>query len=315
MKRVFTSFAIIFISVIAFTKLIAQPNCQDTFPRKPNCIALPRMYVVPEDGVVRQNEFLRSPFLGRSKYKKLASMNGVQAKSFFFTVKAVSDMLETFVTYKTKYEGIRLLFVRYNKAKRPETPFPELSNKEVIFLFSPVNSEVEKPDRYFFINDGDDKVYEVPSDCANNWLGFYENNLLKLSKTVDPNDASNQMPNNVPSDTRGIYYERENFEAAFLTEYCYQLYRHQITITGYKAVFAAYTKDGRNITEDDKYTYKKRLFLQFNYMHQGPSGKDIPLDLKSLTDDYDCRLAKLMQNKITGETYLNNGKLCPPHCP
>lgn len=310
MKNFFILFMVSFITCFAGKNLQAQDMCS-YLPAKDSCLQLPFMYVDTIEGKTRKDELMHSNFLKSSKYKSLMQASKSQKVSFYLKYNAVENLLDTFRKSYNGDSGLRLYFIRYIKRNGRDI-IPDSLNNRVLLLWGFVANERSEPDSYYFLNDNKDDVLPVTRDKAIEYRKNFEVILRRLNKSVDKKDQSNLYQGKL-SDTRSIYYDMRYIIQAVDTEYCYQkICQNNTIISGFQVFFSSYTKNGRNITRYDDGTYKKRLLIQFSYMTI-KDGKIVPLFLED-EPHFECRKIQLFQ-KLVGETYLNNGKLCPPHCP
>lgn len=281
-------------------------------------IALPTMFVDKKTTIARAEEFYMAM---PSKFDKLSEVNYKQDIFINYTQKAISRLFDI-LNKEPGSIGIRIYFARYNICD--DSPLPaSVKESQLILLFA---SEFEEtpPKDYFFINGNDDALYPVSSKCAEKWINNYmQKNQPGLRATIEASDTDNEDETPVKfSDTKSIFYRKDQVDSAFKKEEAYQLAKHQIKIAGYQLVFSAYTSEG-----DESGHFKNRLFVQFNYLYNlDGRNKILYLDEQ---EDYTCRkrvsqrwgIEKMDKKKTTSENgeqksmFINNGQLCPTHCP
>ena len=271
------------------------------------CRPIPKMLVEKPSEDLWKSQFKKGSLFRRSKYKMLEKDNGTQDLSIFFVRSAMDDLIHKFENLKG-YRGIRVYFARYNLNLCNMTgTMPVLPPNKLILLFSPVGAGAADTN-YYYINENDPNLYLVSDTCANSWIDDYDkSNMKSLRKTIRTKDLDNYPGRDKTqefSDTKFVFYNADPIHDAFVCEPQYQQTKG-ITITGYEVSFSAYTKSGKIPGDFD--SYKKRMFIQFDYMNK-VNGKDEIFYLDE-QPEYPCRKA----NTITSKG-LDNGQLCPTYC-
>lgn len=271
--------------------------------------SLPSMFVYKNTTKQRTAEFLTAI---PSKYEKLLAVNGKQDIAINYTQKAMEKLFKAINTTDGEDSGIRVYFARYNVCPDNTLPDPVKEN-QLVLLFT---KEVKKtaPRNYFFINANDDALYYVDSICAEKWIrDFIKKNQPGLRTTIDSADEENRdiTSRDGYSDTKSIFFRKGQIDSAFNREEKYQLEKHRIRIKGYQMLFSAYSNEG-----DERGRHKNRLHIQFNYLYDR-EGKTEILFLDD-QEDYGCRREaseKAVQTAAPKKMLINNGQLCPTHCP
>jgi hypothetical protein len=280
---------------------IIMAQCTDVIP-------LTTMFVDKNTNNQRAAEFLTAI---PSKYEKLSAVNGKQDIVINYTQKAMEKLFKAINTTDGDDSGIRVYFARYNACLDNALPDPVKEN-QLIVLFT---KEVKKsaPRNYFFINANDDALYYVDSVCAEKWIrDFIKKNQPGLRTTINdvPENADATSPVGY-SDTKSIFFRKGQIDSSFNKEEEYQLRKHGIRIKGYQLLFSAYSNEG-----DERGRHKNRLHIQFNYLYDR-EGKTEILFLDD-QEDYGCRREaseKAVQIAAPKKMLINNGQLCPTHCP
>lgn len=290
---------------------------------------LPEMYMLRDNGKMLIKEF-SDDTNKKSKNSWIKELGIIKnpSESLIYNWKAFNNLAHKVANYDT----MRIYFAVYHECNIPS--FPKVAANKLILLFSP-ELPTRSKQKFFFINEKDNRLFEIPDNCAKSWIEYFEIAAQKaLRKTVDSTDPDNvdSTVADMYSDTKSISYSKQDFEDAFIKEQVWQTNQHKTPITAIKVDLSAFTSKGRDVkpNEHDQQIYKNRLFLQFNYMRKNvATGVDEPFDLQDQTDDFNCRLTlklkKIPQfkNQLENMTlneklkiYSNdNGLLCPTHCP
>lgn len=287
------------------------------------------MYVEKNVGNERIMRFSQIP---NSKYQALRKLNGYQDLFFIYTRKAIESLIQKI----NKDSGICIYFARYTTCDYPHLP-PAVEEGKVILLFATQSADSSAPKSYYFLNDKgvDDKNYEVSKVCGEAWIADYEKNVLpELSGTLIPNDADNIDPRKpgVYTDTKSIIFTVGMIKSAFIDEAGYE-HKTQfngvdtlLTISAYKLSFSDYGPKGNGGT--GKQFYRQRLFIQFDYMFKyGDNNEVFYLDdmadfsrrskpSKMMHQQTEKKLANKKKPMTKERAFtLDNGQLCPTHCP
>ena len=311
MKKIF------FMMIVLFAGLITN-NSHAQATHK-----LPSMYVEKSIGNER---ILRFSQIKDSKYEILRKFNTHQDLFFIYTWNAIGKLIEKI----NKECGIRIYFARYSFCG--DQGFPsETEPKKVILLFAKESTDGSAPEEYYFLNDkkADNKVYEVSKECGEDWIKDYENHVLpELLITLIPSekDIDNEYPagSKSYSDTKSIYFTKEMIKEAFVDEqgYDHKIKGSPLIISAFKVSFSAYGVNGNGrIAKKD--VYKNRLFVQFDYMYNPGTGNEVFYldDMDDFKQRYDLTFPKQegqlkeAKDKVDEKKGINNGQLCPTHCP
>lgn len=310
-----------FILMVGLAALIAPGLCQAQTPPP-----LPAMYVEKNTGNERIMRFSQIP---NSKYQQLSKLNSYQDLFFIYTRNAMDQLVQLV----NRDKGVRIYFARYNKCDGSSLPTEIEENKVIVLFASESKDPKATPSKYYFLNEkgADDRVYEVSQACGEAWIYDYGKNVLpELLNTLTPGDRDNIDPYvpGVYSDSKSIFFTAAMFKEAFVDE---EKYDHKIggvplTISAFKLSFSAYDAKGNGGAGMD--VYRNRLFIQFDYMHNPGTGNEV-FHLDDLDDFKDrpkpAKMQQQKQGKKSGKNKkggkkehlfsLDNGQLCPTHCP
>lgn len=318
MKQIPRILIIAFLSLANFTNGFTQPNCSEIPP-------LPRMFVYSKDGAERTKAFLDL------KYQSLKKINGRQDLTLRYPVEAMKNLIKEI----NKEEGIRIYLAKYSWYRN--SPLPEnIESGQLILLFATEHSDESKPKDYYFINPvADDNLpYKVNATDAQDWINDYNSNVQKeLRRGLLDNDSNNvdrYDPKGTFSDTKSIFYQKQNIDEAFTTEIQYQKEKHNFEVKTFLVSYSAYTRRG-----NEKGKFVNRLLLQFDYLNANNDTLNHQNQL-----DFLCREAKWLERRNTEEAESNkkakdikragaadrnkklerikkidNGQLCPTNCP
>jgi len=282
------------------------------------------MFIFKDTSDLWKSEFKKNRLFRGSKYKKLKKHYSYQDLSETYTWNAFKKMIDTLDDPKKSYKILRVYLARYN-GKQVTSPFPlNVKKNKLILLFSPGNKNV-LPDHYYFINENDDQLYTIDKGDADKWLKlFSDSDLHVIRKTIKKHDDDDYY-GGVHSDTKFIWYPKENIDSAFKVEYHYQDSAYNVEISAVQMTFSAYPRQGKK-PDVDGHKYKRRLFVQFDYMKKNSQGKDEVFYLDN-EPDFCCRLQNShLDNKseltesvikisnIEKATAVDNGQLCPTVC-
>jgi hypothetical protein len=302
--------------VLCLSVIVTRTNAQCDDP-------LPQMFVKKDTGMQHAKEFSDDRFLHTSKFTRLKKSNSLQKKiyDYIYSWDAINDLLD-----KIKYPQIRAHFARFSA---PCPRFPDIKDTPIVLLFS---AEGLDPSEYFILR-SDNIAHPVTKADATKWIeDFNTINQPILRKTIRKKDLDNyedEVKSKEFSDTRSILYERSNLFDAFIKEKEHQIKYHKISLDSIGVQFSAYTKKGRKATTNDRHRYRRRLFVQFDYLQNTSDGpKPFYLDDQS---DYECRLRKnvsvydtkilssflegLSLKQVEEKMSSDNGQLCPTYCP
>ncbi len=290
--------------------------------------ALPRMFVEKNTGIKRILQFSQ---VSNSKFRILEKTNGYQDLFLIYSKKAVNDLLTMF--REKQVPEVRIYFAKYTPCDGTVLP-TAIEEDKVILLFA-ADTKDQLPAEYYFLNEkgSDDKIYTVSKECGENWRWNYENNVLpELLPTINQNDSDNIDPKNNDqiSDTKSILYSFNSLEEAITKEegYTHKLNGKKIYISAYQFSFSAYDAKGNGYEGSDD-VYKKRMLVQIDYMYDPGTGNEVfyldDLDSFSLRSKPAQKSQKAASKKMktiakkhpSKENIfaLNNGQLCPTHCP
>ncbi len=284
---------------------------------------LPQMFVKKDTGIERSKEFSDNRFLHTSKFTRLKKLNSLHKTSYDYVYSwdAFNDLINKITSSKVR--------VHFARVSMTCPDFPDIKDTPIVLLFS---EEGYNPSEYFLLR-SDNIAHLVKKDFACIWIkDFNTINQPKLKKTIRKKDLDNYENNGGVKeffDTKSILYEKCNLIDAFIKEKDHQLKYHQITLDSIGVKFSAYTKKGRKPTIDDTHIYKRRLFVQFDYLQNTSEGtKPFYLDMQC---DYECRsrkrlsvdnkrmlvsnIEKLSLKQVEEKMSSDNGQLCPTYCP
>jgi len=296
------------------------------------CAPLPDLFMSKKEGSELRDEFVKDRLFRKSKFTRLRAITTVKPVplNFEYRWRAFRNL----VGRVEGYDSMRVHFAVYHECNIAD--FPRVETGSLILLFSP---EVDRanPQQYFFMAANDDNIYPVPDKCAASWIENFEINIqAELRKTINSNDPDN-MDGTVGdgfSDTKSSCYSKADFENAFIIEQEYQTAHHE-PITAIKVSLSAYSKYGKIIKPRDPdqiCKYRRRLMIQFDYMKLDPtSGTNVVFNLEE-QGDFACRadsrleiignlkftkdeLQKLSVKEKLHILSIDNGQLCPTHCP
>lgn len=318
MKSLCKFLVITILSVGLYCTSYAQPECPEELE------PIPAMYVLKADALERIVQFSGFP---NSKFHLLEGLNKTQDLSLIYTRVAVDKLLRKI----NVDSGIRIYFARYCKYEKDPLP-DEIEDGKVILLFATQPRGNAKPTEYYFLNDkrNDNNIYPIGERDANEWIIDYNINVQKvLRQTLIPGDTNNidKGDKRFPYDTKSIFYSKADIEEAFKNEVEFQRRYYGIDINAYKVSFSSYTPAG-----DNNGKYKNRLLLQFDYLYDSNTVLNqeaqeyfwcrASLREKKLIKQFgsktiDEKTKKLIQPNgiVLTFTAIDNGQLCPTHCP
>lgn len=318
MKR--SSFIVATLVLFCFHSKFLMAQCD----ADPNIIPLPKMFIPKVFSSQDIKEFSKYHFLRGSKLGQLKKNNIVRSgnNALIITYEAIKTVLNSI-----KDDSVRIHFARFNSLDYPGVT--NLSSNTIILLFA---SEKEvNPKQYYFINNEENAPYVISASIGQKWIDDFNNtNQRFLKRTIRKRHRDNypdsDMKKNSISDTKSMLYDRLNMIEAFLNEKDYQLKHNNRNLDAFKVVFSAYSPKGKQYKSDDKRLYRRRLFVQFDYLERTTDGLFVPLTLEEL-DDYNCRLCKTKPSECKGNfttqsldsiektKSIDNGQLCPTNCP
>ena len=283
---------------VFFFLFLINPFLYSQCTLKPPCGTpkLPEMFVSRYLTDKRINEFSHPTFSNPviSKAKAIKFLLSNENFVFEYTQMAMKSLFKEII--KTDAAGIRIYFALFNGCT--DSPLP-ITGTQIIVLYTASYPSIA-PDKYYFVNTNDDKLYEVSKACGETWRNSYETIVLPLLRqTINAADPDDMDAPGVFTDTKSIFFEKKPILDAFENEEEYQCCKHSIQISGYRMSFSAYTEKGNYENKN-----KKRLHLQYEYLYK-KAGKKYRL-LQETQSDYNQR-----HNPIHK---LNNGQLCPVNC-
>ncbi len=281
----------------------------DTCPK--NIRPLPKMWVDSAKAERRRKLFSDNIATPGSKYKKLIDLKAVNKPSFFIPINSFNNLLNSLSEAKV----LRIYFSRYDSTYSPKKF--KLKNNQLLLLFTG-DATVNASGKAFFI-DNKENLQEVKNKYKKNWISGYKSQILhSMDGTIDLGDSENEdSTEKVRSDTKSIAYQISKIKAAFVDEVNFQDSAYDIQIIGYQVSYSIYEDTGRSADEyddGDSHKYKKRFFIQFEYIYQDSQGVFKVLNLAD-QPCYECRKYRRAQGKAYALDAADTGHLCPANCP
>jgi len=290
--------------IINSTKLYAQ--CDDNCPPIP----LPVMYVHGDMEYHRVTTF-------QSAYNGIWQFSDPRGIYFTYDLAALNNMVSSFnLHFFHSYDSVSIYFGACEPTEFPEIPGALITTKrgaiisefKLVLLFNPVENRKKSPN-FFTLNTTNPNGFSVMADAKKLLDKFSQKPSLNITSSLDENDKYNHLTRDIskPALSNTIYmsYRFSYWGDFFIAEVDYQATkcRNQNIITGVKAFFTCYDKDGDGLNQNRTGIAERvnRLHLIFRLLNK--DGNELEIDT---TSDYKCRKRVIESDSAIVNTAIHN---------